>query len=199
MALKRPQPTLRFDREAWLDAAMEALSREGHAGLRVERLSNALGVTRGSFYHHFKNREEFVHAILDYWSTTFTVQVTAELASTDHPASDRLLLLMQMIERERLDRYDIAFRSWAAQDPAVAEKVHRVDELRFDYVRSLFAELGFSSPELEDRTHIFLAFVSAQRTVFVPNGSKVDDETITRRHAFFTRPIPDGQLKRHSG
>ena len=189
MPLKKPEPTLRFDREAWLHAAMEALSREGHAGLRVEHLSNALGVTRGSFYHHFNNREEFVHAILDYWSTTFTVQVTAELDSVEVPASDRLLTLMRMIERERLDRYDIAFRSWAAQDPDVAEKVRKVDQLRFNYVRSLFAELGFSSPELEDRTHIFLAFVSAQRTVHVPgNGSKIDDDTINRRHAFFTRP-----------
>ena len=187
MPLQRPEPSLRFSREAWLDAAMEALSREGHAGLRVERLSSELGVTRGSFYH-FKNRDEFVDAILEYWTTTFTLQVTEELRGADVSPPERILLLMRLIERERLDRYDIAFRSWAAQDHAVAEKVRKVDGIRFEYVRSLFADLGFKSPELEDRTHIFLAFVSAQRTVHVPNnGSKVDDDTINRRHAFFTR------------
>ena len=190
MTLKRAEPTLRFDREAWLQAAMDILAQEGQAKLQIETLAHKLGVTRGSFYHHFKTREEFVHAILEYWSKTFTEQVNALIEQAKKPARERLLLLMQMIEQEGLDHYDIAFRSWAAQDPAVAKQVRKVDRSRYDFVRSMFAEMGFTGADLEDRVHIFLVFVSAQRTIHVPDGTKADLDTIARRHAFFTRPNP---------
>jgi len=57
----------RLTREDWLENALTVLSRKGRAGLRIEGLSAALGVSRGSFYWHFKDRGDFVHALLEYW------------------------------------------------------------------------------------------------------------------------------------
>lgn len=58
----------RYNRDAWLATAIEVLSKDGQAKLRTEHIAKALGVTRGSFYHHFKNREEFVFALVDFWA-----------------------------------------------------------------------------------------------------------------------------------
>jgi AcrR family transcriptional regulator len=185
---KKTQPAPRFDREAWLRAAMEVLARDGQAKLRVDRLAGDLGVTKGSFYHHFENREDFVESLLAYWSSAFTDWVVREVESLEVPADERLLRLMQIIQREGLDRYDIAFRSWAAQDPSVAEQVKKVDLARYDFIRSLFSEMGFEGRDLEDRLRIWLVFHSAQSTVFVPEDNGDAEEAINRRHAFFTRP-----------
>jgi AcrR family transcriptional regulator len=68
MPKPRQAPAPRFDREAWLEAALEVLARQGQAKLRVETLARQLGVTKGSFYHHFKNREAFLKALLAYWA-----------------------------------------------------------------------------------------------------------------------------------
>ncbi len=48
----------RLTREEWLAKALEVLARKGVAGMRIDALSKALGVTKGSFYWHFKNRDE---------------------------------------------------------------------------------------------------------------------------------------------
>ncbi len=169
-------------------AAMEVLAREGQAKLRVDRIASDLGVTKGSFYHHFENREDFVASLLAYWSSAFTDWVIGEVKGIDGPASEQLLKLMHIIQREGLDRYDSAFRSWAAQDPSVAKEVKKVDLVRYKFVRSLFSEMGFKGRDLENRLRIWLVFHSAQSTVFVPEDNSDAEEAINRRHAFFTRP-----------
>ena len=185
---KKTQSAPRFDRKAWLHAAMEVLAREGQAKLRVDRLASDLGVTKGSFHHHFENREDFVESLLAYWSSAFTDSVVREIERLEMPADERHLKLMQMIQREGLDRYDIAFRSWAAQDPSVAEEVKKVDLARYKFIHSLFSEMGFEGQDLEDRLRIWLVFHSAQSTVFVPDDAVESEQAINHRHAFFTRP-----------
>lgn len=170
---------------------MDVLAREGQAKLRVDTLAGELGVTKGSFYHHFANRADFVHSLLDYWSSAYTARVIAEIGALNMPAADRLLHLMQLVEREGLDRYDIAFRSWAAQDAAVAEAVRAVDLARYRFIRSLFAEMGFAGRALEDRVRVWLVYQSAKCTVFVPTNEDDSAETVARLHRFFVRPQAD--------
>ncbi len=189
------ETTPRFHKEAWLSAAMEVLAREGQAKLRVDSLAGQLGVTKGSFYHHFKGRDDFVQSMLDYWSRTFTDNVIAAASAIEGSPEERLLNVMRMIEREGLDRYDIAFRSWAAQDPSVAKGVRKVDLARYRFIRSLFAEMGFEGAELEDRVRIWLVFESAQHTIYLPKRSGNGEDSIVRRHAFFTQPRSRGSAK----
>jgi AcrR family transcriptional regulator len=189
------EPVPRFHKEAWLSAAMEVLAREGQAKLRVDNLAGQLGVTKGSFYHHFKGRDDFVQSLLDYWSRTFTDNVIAAARAMEGSPEERLLNVMRMIEREDLDRYDIAFRSWAAQDPSVAKGVRQVDLARYRFIRSLFAEMGFEGAELEDRVRIWLVFQSAQRTVYLPKRSGNVEDVIIRLHTFFTQPRLNGPAK----
>ena len=66
-----------LDRNAWLDAALDALYEEGEVGVRVEPLARRLGVTKGSFYHHFRDREELVAAMVDRWRATQDAYVDA--------------------------------------------------------------------------------------------------------------------------
>jgi AcrR family transcriptional regulator len=186
---KKPKADRRFDREAWLRTALEVLARQGQAKLRVDALAGQLGVTKGSFYHHFESREDFVQSLLAYWSSAFTDKVVAEVSAREGSPEERLLYVMRMVEREGLDRYDISFRSWAAQDPSVAKGVRKVDLERYRFIRSLFAEMGFEGNDLETRVGLWLVFQSAQRTVYVPKSTRDIDDAITQRHAFLTQRI----------
>ena len=42
--------TERLSAQHWLDAALDVLANEGVAAVRVERLAERLGVSKGSFY-----------------------------------------------------------------------------------------------------------------------------------------------------
>lgn len=184
-----PTPAPRFDRERWLEAALEVLTREGQAKLQVVYLAAQLGVTKGSFYHHFENLDDFVRSLTAYWSEVFTEWVKKEVSTSDLDASGRLLLLMKLIERHGLDRYDVAFRSWAAQDPSIAAEVRKVDRSRRRFVEGLFAEMGFEGAELEERSCAWLIHYTGHRNAFLPKSSKNDPGRIERLHALFTRPI----------
>lgn len=177
----------RYDRERWLDAALNALAEEGGARLRVDALVKRLGVTKGSFYHHFLNRDDFISAVADYWAQVYTYDVIAHVEETGGDGHRRIRTLIETIGAGGYDRYDIAFRSWAAQDANVAKRMRIVDEHRYVFLRSVFADIGFEGAELETRVRACLVFVSAQRAVYTPeaNRTAVDAESAI---AFFTRP-----------
>ena len=86
----------RLSDEDWLALALEVLSREGEADLRIDRLCQGLGVTKGSFYAHFENRADFVGRLVAYWaeeSTESTISVIDNLRG--ETAEARLLALMR--------------------------------------------------------------------------------------------------------
>ena len=57
-------PLQRID---WLEAGLAALAAQGVAGVRIGPLCRELGVTTGSFYHHFAGRADFLEALIDHW------------------------------------------------------------------------------------------------------------------------------------
>ena len=67
---------------------------------------------------------------------------------------------MQAIKDHELEKYDIVMRAWALDEPLVAEQVEKVDKARFEYITSVFAEMGFTGDELEIRSMIFQVYHS---------------------------------------
>ena len=57
------QPKKRLTPTHWTDAAMTLLAESGIGAVTMDRLAERLGVTRGSFYHHFANRESLLKAV----------------------------------------------------------------------------------------------------------------------------------------
>lgn len=119
-----------------------------------------LGVTKGSFYWHFKNLADFQTSLIRYWADKFTQVVAQRIGSLETSVEDRLLRLIDTVFKKDLARYDVAVRAWAAQDTALAKLVQQVDEKRMQVVRGLFEEQGFEGIELEMRTRCFVTFVS---------------------------------------
>lgn len=129
------------------------------------------------------------HTCRAYWSEVFTEWVKQEVSASGLDASGRLLLLMKLIEKHGLDRYDVAFRSWATQDSSIAAEVRKVDRSRRKFVKALFADMGLEGAELEERSCAWLIHYTGHRSAFLPMSSKNDPERFGRLHALFTRRI----------
>src|SRR5262245_30715593 len=56
-----------LDRGDWVRAARLALLEGGPDAVKVERLARKLRVSKGSFYWHFKNRQELLEYLLREW------------------------------------------------------------------------------------------------------------------------------------
>jgi len=140
----------RLSRDDWAEAALRALPAVGVRGLAVERLARSLGVTKGSFYWHFRSRRALVDAALDLWERMATDQVIGRLDTADHAPGERLVALM----REALDSEGVpierALLAAATTDPTVGAVYARVSRRRLAYVQRLFAELGHDDATSRD-------------------------------------------------
>src|SRR5438552_14192419 len=101
-------------REDWLDAGLQVLAQEGPEALAAERLAARLGVTRGSFYHHFKSRDAYSRALLERWAERHTGDIidATEHESTRGTKFDRLLENVIRLPHDLAT----AIRAWAQRD-----------------------------------------------------------------------------------
>jgi TetR/AcrR family transcriptional repressor of nem operon len=51
-----------------LDAALYVIRTKGYTAARVEDICEAAGLTKGSFFHHFKSKEDLALAAAEYWN-----------------------------------------------------------------------------------------------------------------------------------
>lgn len=55
-----------------LEAARDTIRVKGYASTSVDEICQAAGVTKGSFFHHFKSKEALGVAAAEYWAETTT-------------------------------------------------------------------------------------------------------------------------------
>jgi len=177
----------RLDREEWLSKAMEVLATEGQAGLRIQGLCDKLSVSRGSFYWHFKDRDDFKHAMLEYWHDEYTAPIPDWVESEGGTPEERLDRLIRAVHDRDGTRYDMAVRSWAVQDPSIARLVRKTDKYRLDYLRSLFSAMGFTGNELEIRTRACLSYITLEKGLFERVNRKKRAEMLETLHSFLVR------------
>jgi AcrR family transcriptional regulator len=129
-------------RTRWLDEGLAVLADAGAPGLRVERLAARLGVTKGSFYHHFENTAAYRRALLDHHAERHTLRFIDEVEAV-RSAGPRAQLrrLMDVVQASGDDRIEIAVRAWAAQDDDAYDAQRRIDAMRVDYLFDLCAAL----------------------------------------------------------
>jgi TetR/AcrR family transcriptional repressor of nem operon len=60
----RPHPS----RVRLLDAALQLIRTKGYAATTVDEVCEAAGVTKGSFFHHFKGKEDLAIAATAHWN-----------------------------------------------------------------------------------------------------------------------------------
>jgi len=134
----------RNTKEAWLKEGLRVLAKMGEAGLNIDVLAKRLGVTKGSFYHHFKNRQVFSEELLAFWEDAMTEDVTRLSREGDY--SERNKRFMELsFELENFD-LEVAVRAWALRDPVARSYLARVDVRRIEYLQEL-AELVTDNKE----------------------------------------------------
>lgn len=129
--------------EAWLAAAWEELSRGGVEAVRVEPLAARLGVTKGSFYWHFRDRAALLDALLADWERRATRGVIALVDGASEAPRERLAALLRVTTKasEAADA-ESAIRAWGAHDERARERLARIDEQRERYVEDLLVAAG---------------------------------------------------------
>lgn len=148
----------------WLDMGLAVLGTDGPKELTIDGLCRRLKLTKGSFYHHFRNRKDYIDTLLAFWHEQRTQRlIDSSRSEVDPVSSIRRLTIMSMELRPA--RLETAIRAWAESDEQVAAHQARVDADRRAYltelVRRLRPDLG-SDEATNLATLIFAVHVGAQ-------------------------------------
>ena len=152
----------------WLSAGLEALRKGGVGSVRVERLAGDVGITKGSFYHHFRDRGALLDAVIEYWSREMTDAEFERIQTLRGGLAARLVALAEDVLEKGMGRYDPAIRAWARGDRKVAAAVAQVDRRRIKALAGFFEEGGFTPTEARTRARTFYTFLLGEPQVRAP-------------------------------
>jgi AcrR family transcriptional regulator len=132
-----------LSRQSWIQAGQELLIEGGISNVKLATLTHRLGVTSGSFYHHFTGFRDYLDALADVHGGENVERIMAAVTPMDDPAG-RIRALRTLAEEWDVSRLDSAMRVWATTDDRARAAVARLDDHLIEIIRSAFDELGFS-------------------------------------------------------
>jgi len=121
---------------------MARLAADGVESVRVELLARDLHVSKGSFYWHFRDREELLGKILSHWES----EQDAGLSScAEQAAARRWAAFVEQNSAEEWVRRELGIRSWARKDAKVAALVAAADDKKRRFIAEVLTDIGFGS------------------------------------------------------
>jgi AcrR family transcriptional regulator len=158
------RPTLTPD--SWVEAATEVLIDQGIDHVRVDTLAGQLQVTRGSFYWHFRDREDLLRRVLQAWAESTTEQLTRRLQMAREDPREQLRDVISLPFRgraaARAARIELAIRAWARRDDMARQAVDASDASRIGYHAQVFEALGFAAAEARMRAFLLYSYEVAE-------------------------------------
>lgn len=127
-------------KQAWLEQGLKILEEKGPQALSIDNLAHGAGKTKGSFYHHFKNREKYVQALLAHYERKVFGGVADEVQK--EAGKKARLKRLEDLAFSISSNLELAVRSWALYDPAVREFQDRIDRQRMDHLTLLYEKPG---------------------------------------------------------
>jgi AcrR family transcriptional regulator len=163
----------RTPRSSWIEQGLRALAAGGPGAVRIEPLAQALGVTRGGFYWHFDDRRALLEEMLDAWERASVDEVIARVESDGGDARTRLRRLSALAaSSDEPLRTDLAVRDWARREPAVGERLRRVDNRRMEYLRTLFGAFCSDADDVEARCMVFYSLWIGSHFIAADHGAR---------------------------
>lgn len=155
--------------ERWLHEGLQVLAEAGATALTIESLSARLGLSKGSFYHHFNGMPDYRRALLEYFekreNREFIERAHAATAAPGEARLRRIVADVVSAEGGR-PRLESAVRSWAADDPVAREYLGRIDRARVDFAQAEFEAMNLEEQAAADFAQIaHLMSIGAAATV----------------------------------
>ena len=177
IAKKRERSTLSAG--DWEQQALVLIAEQGIRAVAVELLARRMGVTKGSFYWHFQNREALIEQSLLRWEKHDAANLQTSLGAIEDPR-ERLRSFFRRTGREKLTHNVYSSLCTASDHPQVEPLLERVAARRMQHIEKAFEEIGFGPQEASHRARLtysaYLGFLQLQKQHQTPSLSSEEFE-----------------------
>ncbi|MGH8117826.1 MAG: TetR/AcrR family transcriptional regulator [Rhodanobacteraceae bacterium] len=159
----------------WERGALEMIAEQGVDALAVEALARRLGVTKGSFYWHFRNREALLQAALGRWEAADDRELQQHLGAAGERPRERLRALFRWVSGEMQAHRIYAALLQALDHPLVKPMMTRVSQRRMDLLVLAFRQAGLDHDAARHRARLtyaaYVGFLQLNLTLELPHLS----------------------------
>ena len=142
----------RLTAQDWIDFALTTLAREGFDALKADVLARRIGVSRGSFYWHFRDLGTFHTSVITQWRQLATEAIIAGLERHESREQRLDALLRRGFGHDAV--LEIRMRTWADNNAEAARALKDIDRRRREYLERLLVEAGISPPLAATRAQL---------------------------------------------
>lgn len=128
-----------------MDEGLRVLATEGAAGVRIDRIAVRLGLSKGSFHHHFAGADGYKRDLLAHYEALSVGALASAIDEVGEHAEtqDVLEALTALVRSDGPGLYrpelDVAVRAWSTFDADVREVQQRIDTTRVDALQRVWS------------------------------------------------------------
>jgi len=130
----------RLSKKDWLEEGFKILTEFAQNKLRILYLCERLGVTRGSFYHHFTSIDNYIAELMEAWEEMNTLEFI-RVANQGENLDEKIELLNKQVKKSN-HALETSIRSWSFYKPIVKKHLDKVDQIRLSFLEGIFIESG---------------------------------------------------------
>jgi AcrR family transcriptional regulator len=157
----------------WYKKGLQVLSTKGYSNLRLEYLCEQLEVTRGSFYHHFEDLNEFVDKMMEYWEE-YSNSIMDGVANSEGSPEDKL----NKLQKDVFDisgKLEVIIRAWATFNKTVLKYVRRIDRKRIAFITELHIKQGYAKDTAELTAKLeYATYIGVQNLYFMESKKEAE-------------------------
>ncbi len=149
--------------EHWAAVALDVIATHGIEAVAVEPLARKLGVTKGSFYWHYPNREALVTRALEVWERQETVDMIGRAEQEPSPR-ERIHTFFRSAANTDARSERILLALSASKHAGARACVQRVTEAWRAYIESCYRGLGMEPAQARNwATFAYSTFMGTVR------------------------------------
>ena len=152
MVLQKKENMKKVEKKQWFIMGLQIIENEGVSKITIDNLCNLLEITKGAFYHHFKNIDGYIDALMAFWLKESTLKFIENVEKLD-TVKEKLYTLSHMSASSKY-KCEGRIRGWSYTNNIVQQHVKQVDKLRLDYLTKLFQNCGYEAEYAHKRATI---------------------------------------------
>ena len=141
----------------WIELGYAILAEDGFKQIKIDTVCKRMGVTKGSFYWHFKDIAAYRSALVARWGEWSDEEHQNFAALADLPPRDRLLGLIAQLTSPRHWMIERAMREWARSDPNAGASIRTSDRRAREVVRRCLLDHGMDPKTASVRSNWIFA------------------------------------------
>ncbi|RJP59444.1 MAG: TetR/AcrR family transcriptional regulator [Ignavibacteriales bacterium] len=170
-------PNIKVKSEDWIKKGIELFSQGGIEALNVEKMAKILNCTKGSFYHHFKSREDYIDQILEYYYKSRKNMLDSMGKLYNNPVEKLSRVLIGVFKNPRGLDFEFQLRKLAETNEKAKIHLNNLERERITYVSVLLNDCGVDDSQLRAEMiyHYYLGWYQRNKFKSLSDQTLLDE------------------------